>query len=144
MKRSRTKIPAALGRRVRQQARHRRGYCLCSEVLIGMRMEIEHFIPLALNGQTLEENLWLSCRRCNGFKGLLIQAIDPETQESAPLFNPRQQNWYEHFVWSEDGSEFIGLTAAGRATVNALNLNYPIAVMARKLWVSVGWWPPTD
>jgi HNH endonuclease len=109
-----------------------------------MRMEIEHFIPLALGGQTVEENLWLSCRRCNGFKGSLIRAIDPETQESVPLFNPRQESWHEHFVWSEDGSEIIGLTPTGRATVIALNLNDPIAVTARKLWVSVGWWPPSD
>ncbi len=107
-------------------------------------MEIEHIIPIVLGGRTIEENLWLSCRRCNGFKGSLIQAIDPETKESVPLFNPRKENWHEHFAWSEDGSEIIGLTPTGRATVITLNLNDPIAVTARKLWVSVGWWPPTD
>jgi 5-methylcytosine-specific restriction endonuclease McrA len=68
MRRLHSKIPAALKRRVREQTRARCGYCLCSEALIGMPMEFEHLIPLALGGRTVEENLWLSCRRCNEFK----------------------------------------------------------------------------
>ncbi|OQY59936.1 MAG: hypothetical protein B6245_04170 [Desulfobacteraceae bacterium 4572_88] len=35
------------------------------------------------------------------------------------LFNPREQNWSEHFRRSDDGLHIIGLTAIGRATVNA-------------------------
>jgi hypothetical protein len=41
----RRKVPVALGRRVRQQARYRCGYCLCSEALLGMPMEFDHLIP---------------------------------------------------------------------------------------------------
>jgi hypothetical protein len=141
---SRRKIPSSLAEKIRKQARHRCGYCLLSEILIGMLMEFEHLIPLAAGGLTVEENLWLSCRICNGFKGALTHAADPETKLSVPLFNPRQQNWSEHFRWSEDGTEIIGQTPTGRATVVALRMNNPTIVNSRRLWVSVGWWPPLD
>lgn len=144
MSRSRRKVPAALGRKVRRQARSRCGYCLCSDALLGMPIEFEHLIPLAAGGRTTEENLWLSCRRCNSFKGVQTQAEDSETLESVNLFNPRDQRWNDHFRWSEDGTEIIGLTPSGRATVAALKLNNPTIVVTRRLWVSAGWWPPED
>ena len=140
----RRKVPKALGRRVRQQARHRCGYCLVSEALLGMPMEFEHLIPLALGGATAEENLWCSCRRCNGSKGAQTHARDPESGEWTALFNPRRQVWDDHFGWSEDGTEIVGKTPCGRATALALNLNNPEIKVARRLWVSVGWWPPSD
>jgi len=144
MKRVPRKIPVALQRRVRQQARSRCGYCLSLEALLGMALEFEHLVPKVAGGQTVEENLWLSCRRCNGFKGTQTHAIDPETGELVPLFNPRTQVWLEHFRWSEDGTEISGITDTGRATVVALQLNHLVIVLTRRLWVSVGWWPPVD
>lgn len=144
MSRPRRKVPVRLARRVRRQARYRCGYCLSSEVLIGMAMELKHLIPLAAGGQTVEGNLWLSCRRCNEFKGTRTHAIDPDAGEPSALFNPRRQNWDEHFHWNEEGTEVIGVTPTGRATVAALRLNHPVIVATRRLWVSVGWWPPSD
>jgi hypothetical protein len=60
------------------------------------------------------------------------------------LYNPRTQSWPEHFAWSGDGILILGLTAIGRATVNALRLNNVDIVAARHLWVSVGWHPPEE
>ena len=40
-----------------------------------------------------------------------------------PLFNPRQQVWAEHFIWTLDGLEIRGTTTTGRATCNRLDLN---------------------
>ncbi|MBI3653154.1 MAG: HNH endonuclease [Acidobacteria bacterium] len=144
MKRARRKIPAALERKLRQQGRNRCGYCLSSEVLIGMPMEIEHLLPVASGGQSVEANLWLCCRRCNEFKGAQTQGIDPHTLDTVALFNPREQVWSEHFQWSEDGTEIIGQTPSGRATVIALKLNNSIIVVTRRQWASVGWFPPTE
>lgn len=144
MKRPRRKIPVALRRKIREQARVRCGYCLCSEVLIGMPMEFEHLLPLASGGRTTEENLWLSCRRCNEAKGKQTEAVDSETEEFVALFNPREQQWEEHFRWNNEGTEINGKTAVGRATVVALKLNNAIIVVTRRLWVSAGWWPPSD
>ena len=42
---NRRNVPIAIGRRVRQRARHRCGYCLCSETVLGMPMEFDHLIP---------------------------------------------------------------------------------------------------
>ncbi|MBE7557132.1 MAG: HNH endonuclease [Anaerolineales bacterium] len=137
-------IPAVLRERIIQQAGRRCGYCLRTEALLGMPMTIDHIIPQAANGPTTEENLWLACRRCNEFKGGQTHAPDPQTSEWIALFNPRQQTWTEHFAWSEDGVEILGKTPCGRATIMALQMNNPEIIVARRLWVSVGWWPPQD
>jgi hypothetical protein len=107
-------------------------------------MEFDHLMPHAAGGITREENLWLSCRRYNAAKGSQIQAHDPDSAEWVALFNPRQQVWMDHFAWSEDGTEIMGKTPCGRATVAALRMNSATIVVARRLWVSVGWWPPND
>jgi hypothetical protein len=101
-------------------------------------------VPEAAGGPTIEENLWLACVRCNQFKADRTHAQDPLTGELVALFNPRIQVWKEHFAWSTDGTEIIGLTPCGRATVIALHLNRELAILARRQWVSVGWWPPQD
>ena len=137
-------ISASLREHIALQARYRCGYCLRTEELTGMPMTIDHIVPSVVGGSTTEDNLWLACRRCNEFKGLQTQVRDYETGRVVKLFNPRRQIWNEHFAWSEDGTEIIGKTPCGRATVIALNMNNPEIVVARRLWVSVGWWPPQD
>jgi len=52
--------------------------------------------------------------------------------------------WTEHFAWSADETQIIGLTAVGRATVVALHMNDALRVTARRRWISVGWHPPKD
>ena len=113
----RQKVPVRLGRKVRETARFRCGFCLVSEALIGMLMEFEHLLPIVLGGLTIESNLWLSCRTCNNAKRAQIEAHDLITNEPAALFNPRTQSWDEHFQWSADRLEITGRTPTGRATV---------------------------
>ncbi len=134
----------SLRERITLEARYRCGYCLRTEELAGMPMTLDHIIPSAAGGPTEEYNLWLACRRCNEFKGIQTQACDPETGKTVKLFNPRRQIWSEHFAWSEDGTEIIGKTSCGCATVTALKMNNPEIVVSRRLWVSVGWWPPEN
>jgi hypothetical protein len=107
-----------------------------------VRFEIEHIIPEKLDGATVRENLWLSCPSCNRFKGFKLDATDPDTMQVVPLFNPRTQNWLEHFLWSEDGTRIIGRTAIGRATVEALKLNHPWWIDCRTEWSLRGNFPP--
>jgi 5-methylcytosine-specific restriction endonuclease McrA len=83
---NRRSVPIAIGRRVRQRARHRCGYCLCSETLLGMPMEFDHLIPQAAGGTNREENLWLASRRCNAFIGTQTQARNPQSGERVALF----------------------------------------------------------
>jgi 5-methylcytosine-specific restriction endonuclease McrA len=138
------RIPKALRERVSTQARHRCGYCLTAEAIVGTPMEIDHIIPRALGGPTVEDNLWLACSLCNDHKGDQIAAADPLTGEIVPLFNPRHEVWTTHFAWTADGERIVGLTPVGRATVVALHLNRPSLVTARANWVSAGWHPPRD
>jgi hypothetical protein len=141
---SKTYIPAELRRQVREDAGHRCGYCHISELISATELVVDHILPESSGGPTARENLWLICTRCNQFKGSKTHAIDPQTGENVLLFNPRTQVWAEHFTWSSDGVEIVGLTTCGRATVNALHLNRELVVLARRRWVSVGWHPPNN
>jgi hypothetical protein len=105
-------------------------------------MHTEHIIPKSRGGGSEEGNLWLSCAWCNSFKGTKVEANDPLTGTEVELFNPRTQDWFDNFAWNGDGVRIIGITPTGRATVDALKLNNPYIVPARRLWVLAGWHPP--
>lgn len=138
-------IPAELDRRVRRAAGNRCGHCLSPQHLIMARLEIEHIIPLAKGGKDAEDNLWVACPLCNGNKSDKTTGVDPNTLADAPLFNPRAQDWWEHFMWSESGLSIRGLTPIGRATVAALQLSDdPDALVVRSYWIQAGWHPPTE
>lgn len=128
--------------RIRRQADNRCGYCRSHQKYVMGRLEIDHLIPRSKGGSNDEENLWLSCRLCNNAKRDQTHGVDPLTREVMPLYNPRTQAWSDHFIWSDDGVQIIGLTPCGRATVLALQLNNLIAVMVRQEWVAAGWHPP--
>ncbi len=133
-----TRISSRLRRRVAEAAGYRCGYCLTPQRITGMKMQIDHMIPEAAQGPTIEENLWLACASCNAFKGERTHALDPVTGRRVHLFNPRKQRWSRHFKWGDGGTEIVGLTACGRVTVAALQMNHREIVGARELWVSAG------
>ncbi len=120
-------------------------YCKTSSRLTGTPLVIEHIIPKSLGGTDKGENLAASCYRCNEFKGTKTHAVDPKTKQLVKLFNPRTQNWKEHFTWVNNGIHIAGLTPIGCATVLALRLNNEYIVQARVIWIEVGWeHPPND
>jgi hypothetical protein len=112
--------------------------------VIGPLLEIDHLVPEARGGTNAEDNLWLACPICNSHKADRIEAVDPMTGETVPLFNPRQNVWTDHFEWIEDGATLRGRSPIGRATVDALDMNDETVVAARRLWIVVGWHPPMD
>jgi hypothetical protein len=136
------RVTRTLRERVARMAGFRCGYCRTPESIAGFRLSIEHIIPEAKGGQTVEGNLWLACHACNEFKGARLHVRDPATGKRVRLWNPRRQKWLDHFSWSEDGTEILGLTPCGRATIAGLQLNRQELMAARSLWVQVGWWPP--
>lgn len=137
-------IPEAVKQRVRETAGDVCGYCRSPQRLVMGKLELEHLIPRARGGSDDEANLWLSCGLCNRYKGAQVEAADPLTGVVVSLYNPRTNNWYEHFRWSADGAKIIGLTPLGRATGVALNLNNEVAVEVRRNWVLAGWYPPKN
>ena len=60
----------------------------------------------------------------------LVELAIALEDEVVYIFNPRQQRWNTHFVWN--AVEAIGLTAIGRATVQALDLNRSTIVISNK------------
>ena len=138
------RVSSSMRRDLAEECSHRCGYCLMTEANSGIPMTVDHIIPVSKDGETTLANLWLACYRCNEFKADQTEAKDPLTSEIAHLFNLRTQVWIEHFAWSPDGTRIVGLTATGRATVVALQMNDAVRVAARRRWVSVGWHPPSD
>jgi hypothetical protein len=125
-------------------ARYRCGYCQTQEKASGIKLTLEHIIPLALGGLDEKENLWLSCRLCNEAKGIIIEYSDIESGILVPLFNPRTDEWNNHFSWDESGTQIIGLTLIGKVTIEALDLNNSFRLQSRAIWVEAGWHPPSE
>jgi hypothetical protein len=92
----------------------------------------------------VEENLWLACSLCNDHEVDRVVSVNPVSGLVVRLFDPRPQVWAEHFQWTPEGDQVIGVTPSGRATIVAFNLNRPLLVRSRRAWVAVGWHPPSD
>lgn len=83
-------------------------YCQAPETFSNFLFEVEHIIPRFLNGTDDLENLALSCRSCNIFKSNHLTGIDDDETETHRLFNPRIDNWNEHFKISVETLEIKG------------------------------------
>ncbi len=134
-------IPAGLRQQVIERAGGRCEYCQTPRAIV-IEMAVDHIVPVAAGGETTIDNLCLACISCNARKLDFQEAVDPESGETALLFNPRTQRWEAHFRWEEDGVRLVGLTPVGRAAVERLRMNRPLLVEARRLWVEAGWHPP--
>jgi hypothetical protein len=135
-------VSVELQRQVRNLFTDCCAYCRTAEALTVSTFEFEHIIPRSADGETVLENLCLSCPACNRYKAQRHEASDPDTNELVALFHPHRQKWIEHFAWSEDGTEIVGLTSIGRATVVTLKMNRPQVVRVRRMWVKMGEHPP--
>jgi hypothetical protein len=135
-------IPPLLRRRLRAEAVELRcAYCHSPESLLGIPLEADHIIATAHGGKTVIANLCLCCRTCNSHKWQITTARDAATGRRVKLFHPRRQQWREHFQWSAEGTRILGLTATGRATIEALQMNNDLIVKLRSLWVMLGLHP---
>jgi hypothetical protein len=135
-------ISVELQRQIRTRYFNACAYCRTAESLTGMTFEFEHITPLSVGGETRFENLCFSCPNCNRYKANRQTAIDPLTEEIIALFHPQLQVWNEHFAWSDDGTELVGLSAVGRTTIAALRMNRSQLTWARGLWVKLREHPP--
>jgi hypothetical protein len=132
-------IPEELSRTVRARADGRCQYCLMHESLQGATFHIEHVIPRCRGGRSDLHNLVLACPGCNLHKASKITVIDPASGEETQLFHPILQLWSEHF--KINGYQIEGLTAVGRATIAALNLNHSRRQRIREVEAVFGLYP---
>ena len=133
-------IPVSLRQLTIQRAANRCEYCGISQIGQVATFHIDHIVPSAGGGKTVSDNLALACVSCSLRKGARQAITDPETEKDVLVFNPRQQIWKEHFSWK--GVEVVGLTATGRATAKALDLNRATMLAIREEEEILGRHPP--
>jgi HNH endonuclease len=124
-------ISEILRQQIFRAADYRCEYGKSSSQITGIPLVIDHVFPRSLGGDDRSVNLAAACYRCNLIKGAKVDGDDVETGQRVPLFNPRIHVWGEHFAWADGGRRMLGLTAIGRVTVVALQLNNDNLVMAR-------------
>jgi len=69
-----------------------------------------------------------------------VAALDPESGEATKLFNPRLQNWDEHFRLNPDAT-LSGISPEGRATILVLRINDSGRVQYRQDAMLAGLYP---
>ncbi len=124
-----------------RRAGHRCEYCRAPEAVFNFPFEVEHILPTSCGGVDDEANLCLACRACNLRKSDRIAAFDALSREEVALFHPREQRWTDHFRVDVESGELQGTTPIGRATIASLDLNHPLQVMARSLWIRLRMFP---
>lgn len=142
-------IPKEIRQKVRGRANYLCEYCHSSEEASAARFEIDHIQPRSIGGLDTFENLALACQRCNSYRYNFTEGIDPKSQTFVKLFNPRLNQWNDHFVWEKGGLAVRGKTSIGRATCDRLDLNDQehndsAIIKARRLWIRGGWHPPSN
>lgn len=128
---STTYIHTTLRRSVEERANHLCEYCSYPATETFYPHEIDHVIAEKHGGVTTLENLAYACWECNRYKGTDLGSFDPHTGRFSFLFNPRRQEWNEHFSFEND--QIVGLTPEGRTTVNLLKMNIEERVSERKI-----------
>jgi hypothetical protein len=122
------------------RARSRCEYCQLPFEFAELRFQVDHIIPRKHHGPTDKSNLALACFYCNSYKGPNLSGIAPVSNRVERLFDPRTDQWNEHFEWA--GPYLVGLTPKGRATTDTLNINEPRAVNLRRYLMDAGVFPP--
>ncbi len=131
-----TRPTAAVRREVVRRAGNRCEYCRIHQDDAASRHQVDQVIAEKHGGQTDLDNLALSCLPCNRRKSSDIGAIDPESGQFVRLFDPRTQNWSEHFRFVAD--RIVGLTAEGRATIEFMQFNSAERLQERAELIRLG------
>lgn len=129
-------VPDKLRRPVIQRAANHCEYCGLSQEGQEATFHIDHIIPISAGGESVLENLALACVSCSLRKAARETAVDPLSGEEVPIYHPRQDAWDDHFHW--DGVYLVGLTANGRATVDALQMNRRLILAIRSEEIRLG------
>ncbi len=124
-------IPDRLRIVVRSRAREVCECCLLPQWTQDATFHIDHIQPRSARGLTVEANLALACVGCSLRKGAQSVGNDRDTGVQVSLFNPRVDEWTDHFRFTKSWL-IKGRTAAGRATIEAVQLNRTSLVRLRR------------
>lgn len=122
-------ISLRLRRLVSSRARRRCEYCLIHEDDTYTGFQVDHIISEKHGGRTVAANLAYACLFCNIYKGSDVASVGPGGK-IIPLFNPRRDQWEDHFRFR--GVRITGLTPCGTATARLLRFNAPPRLAERR------------
>ena len=122
-----------------ERARNRCEYCKIPQAVTNYDFHIEHIIGVQHGGTSSPNNLAWCCSFCNWKKGPNLGTILEPEGEIVPLFNPRTQNWGDHF----DAAEGLVTpkTKIGEATIKLLEINLSERVEIRTVLAKAGLYP---
>src|SRR5205085_826396 len=126
-------------RQIWDRAEGRCEYCRLPQTCTTLPHEVDHIRARKHRGPTTLLNTCLACAGCNGAKGSNAAGYDPDTDTLVPLFNPRTDDWNEHFMW--DGPFLGGRTAIARATIEVLRINCRLRVAHRRFLIEANLFP---
>ena len=129
-----------LVRQVWLRAQARCEYCRLPKEGYPLPFHIDHVTAKQHGGTTVLENLALACLHCNRHKGPNIAGRHPVTGELVRLFNPRIDDWSQHFEWQ--GEVLLGKTDVGQVTIHVLSMNAPDFLEIRIALKEEGVFPP--
>ena len=132
-------ISLKIKRFVAQRAGYRCEYCRVHQDDSNFYFHIEHIISKKHGGTDDSDNLAFSCSRCNWKKGSDIGTILEHGGPLIFLFNPRKDNWFEHFEIVEGA--IAPKTSIGAATLKVLDLNTPDLIVERRELTAVQNYP---
>ena len=134
---AKTRISPALRAVILERAQARCEYCQVPEESELTDYEVDHIIAEQHGGVTELENLAYACFECNRYKGPNLTSIDPHSNEVVLLFNPRTQQWRDHFTLQNDGV-IVPCSAVGRATARLLHFDNALRRQQRADLIAAG------
>jgi hypothetical protein len=134
-----TYVAADLRRLVETRAKHLCEYCLIHQDDTFLGCQVDHVIAEKHGGATDADNLSYACAFCNRAKGTDIGSIAPSTGEYTRFFNPRMDQWADHF--SLNGVFIEPRTPIGEATARILGFNELDRLLERATIQSAGSYP---
>jgi len=133
-------IPDSIRKRVAERAGHRCEYCLVPERFLATTFHIDHIRSIKHGGATALENLAYACPHCNQKKGTDVATfLDEGSEQTIRIFNPRKDNWENHFEVAN--GEVLPKTAIGAASVQVLEMNQPDRLIFRQALAEAGYYP---
>ena len=129
---SRSRVPAALRRLVRERAAGACEYCRTPEWISVASFHVDHIVATKHGGGTEAGNLAFACPLCNAHKGTDLTTHDPTSGEAVSIFHPSTHRWADHFRVVAGRIE--ARSAIGDATVRLLQLNAPTRIEERQRW----------
>ncbi len=136
------KVSIALREAVIQRASKCCEYCKSQDKYSPNPFTIDHVLPESFDGTSDFDNLAYACFLCNRLKSNKLKVYDVISEKWVTLFNPRKENWNEHFAWNKETTKIIGITVTGRCTVKELQLNRLKLIEYRNCIIPFGGHPP--